>query len=158
MLCVSLADQNLLIFSPDPLCTQFTFKARGKDSGFDVNYIHRMVATVFGLLIVDRRLVGLSSGQKLGERRAKFRDLLGAIPAVGDGAKIKALLKDQKAVAAYLQVEDQSFFAEDRLALLFGGDQGGKQWGSIPDHGGLALEVAPVLSFHVHMVVVNYMK
>ncbi|CAM9728088.1 unnamed protein product [Ectocarpus sp. 12 AP-2014] len=106
----------------------FTFQTRGKSGGFDVNYIHRMVATVFGLLIVDRRLVGLSSGQKLEERRGKFRDLLGAIPAVGDGAKLMALLKDKKAVAAYLQVEDQSFFAEDRLNLLFGDDQalGGK--------------------------------
>ncbi|CAM9728567.1 unnamed protein product [Ectocarpus fasciculatus] len=101
---------------------RFTFKSR-TDTEFEVSYIHRMVATVFGLLIADRCLVGLSSGQQLEGRRAKFPHLLGAIPAVGDGQKIKAFLKDQKAVAAYLQVEDQSFFAEDRLVLLFGGDQ-----------------------------------
>ncbi|CBJ32158.1 hypothetical protein Esi_0312_0001 [Ectocarpus siliculosus] len=106
----------------------FTFQIRGDRGELDPKYMYRMVATVFGLLIVDRKLVGLSSGHMLAERRGKFRDLLGAIPAVGAGAKLKALLKNQKAVKAYLQVDDQSFFAEDRLALLFGDNQatGGK--------------------------------
>ncbi|CAN0513329.1 unnamed protein product, partial [Ectocarpus sp. 12 AP-2014] len=75
----------------------FTDDIRGDTDEFTTNYMHRMVATVFGLLIVDRSLVGLSSRHKLTDRLGKFRELLGAIPAVGAGARLKALLKNQEA-------------------------------------------------------------
>ncbi|CAM9792854.1 unnamed protein product, partial [Ectocarpus sp. 8 AP-2014] len=101
----------------------FTFDVRGEDGNYNPKYIHRMLATVFGLLIVDRSLVGLSSRHELPDRRGKFRELLEAIPPVGAGASLRALLKNQEAVKGKLKVKDQSFFDEDRLTLLFGGDQ-----------------------------------
>lgn len=86
------------------------------------------MATVFGLLIVDRILGALRSKHNLPSRLDKFRELVRAIPEVGEIATLKGLLQKPKTVKRGLQVGEESFFDEERLALLGEDDQGGNHW------------------------------
>ncbi|CBJ33445.1 expressed unknown protein [Ectocarpus siliculosus] len=94
----------------------FTYKPHEKDGQYCARFLHNTMATVFGLLIVDRILGALRSKHNLPSN--KFRELVRAIPEVGEIATLKGLLQKPKTVKRGLQVGEESFFDEERLALL----------------------------------------
>ncbi|CAN0157945.1 unnamed protein product [Ectocarpus sp. 6 AP-2014] len=112
----------------------FTYKPHEKDGQYCARFLHNTMATVFGLLIVDRILGALRSKHNLPSRLDKFRELVRAIPEVGEIATLKGLLQKPKTVKRGLQVGEESFFDEERLALL--GEDGQAQRESSKDGSG----------------------
>lgn len=101
---------------------QFTYQTEAK---FKLQFQQRMMATFFGLLIVDRSLARLCSSKDLPDRLGKFRELVGAAPAEEGAGGLREFLQNEAVVKGEFQRHGRRFFDDQRVQHLVGLAEGG---------------------------------